>query len=619
MKVYLLAFTVAVAVCCSIALCDAQDDASFGLTAEAIDEYYRLTATGENVGGSALAPSSSSNVEIVVNSSLYASGQVTAGLNQYMQDISTQGYNPILTTSSFADAAALRTHLQGRYQNQGLAGAVFVGNLPTATFEIAAHKDWDYESFPCDYYFQDLDGIWSDSDGDSLLDMHSAALATPEIFVGRLVTNTLTGRPGRTEAGMLNSYFAKNHSYRTRQLTLSNNGLAYIDDDWSGWAAQWSGNLQTAVGGTVTMVRDGATTIASDYKNRLQTEYEHVLLAAHSSSTSHSFKIGSEWTGGTIHTSELRGLDPQVLFYNLYACSNARYISYGYMAGEYVFGTDKGLLAVGSTKVGSMLKFDDYFAPLGDGETFGEAWKNWWWARTRYGPNQSVLDWHYGMTMIGDPLLLTQEHMPEPLLLAIIDIKPGSDVNPVNLKSKGVLPVVIIGAEDFDVNQIDLSTATLDGASPRTKGSSGDVGSFEDINGDLIVDLILHFDMRDMNIDPLASTLILTGELFDGTAFEGSDAIRIVPPGDMDGDGLLTSDDIGLFVLALADGDAYLAAYGLPANIPGDCDGDGVLTADDIHSFVDLLTGRVGSAIPEPAMLAMLAFGAAVLLRRRQR
>ncbi len=209
-----------------------------------------------------------------------------------------------------------------------------------------------------------------------------------------------------------------------------------------------------------------------------------------------------------------------------------------------------------------------------------------------------------------------------PMLLVNIDIKPNSEVNAFNLKSKGVVPVAVLGAEDFDVNQIDLSTATLDGASPRTRGQSGNDGSFQDINGDSIVDLILHFDMRDMNIDPLASTLILTGELLDGTAFEGSDVIRIVPPGDMDGDGLLTTDDISLFVLALADGDAYLAYWGLDANIPGDCDGDGVLTADDIHSFVDLLTGRAGSAIPEPAMLAMFC-GAAVpilsgLKRRRK-
>ncbi len=215
---------------------------------------------------------------------------------------------------------------------------------------------------------------------------------------------------------------------------------------------------------------------------------------------------------------------------------------------------------------------------------------------------------------------LKYAYIPEPATLeAEIDIKPGSDINPVNLKSRGVLPVVIIGSDDFDVNQIEFSTVTLGGASPKTKGNSGKVGRHRDINGDSIIDLILHFDMEDMNIDPGANALTLTGMLLDGTEFEGTDSIRIVPPGDMDGDGLVTSDDIGLFVLALADGDAYLAAYGLPANIPGDCDGDGVLTADDIHSFVDLLTGRVGSPIPEPAALAMLAFGGLALLKRKRK
>jgi hypothetical protein len=42
-----------------------------------------------------------------------------------------------------------------------------------------------------------------------------------------------------------------------------------------------------------------------------------------------------------------------------------------------------------------------------------------------------------------------------------IDVKPGSCPNPLSLKAKGVLPVAILGLDDFDVTQIDPATVTL--------------------------------------------------------------------------------------------------------------------------------------------------------------
>jgi hypothetical protein len=42
--------------------------------------------------------------------------------------------------------------------------------------------------------------------------------------------------------------------------------------------------------------------------------------------------------------------------------------------------------------------------------------------------------------------------------LANIDIKPGSDVNPLNLNGNGLVPVAILGTEFFDVTTIDVAT-----------------------------------------------------------------------------------------------------------------------------------------------------------------
>ena len=42
-----------------------------------------------------------------------------------------------------------------------------------------------------------------------------------------------------------------------------------------------------------------------------------------------------------------------------------------------------------------------------------------------------------------------------------VDIKPGSCPNPLNIKSKGVLPVAILGTEDFDVKDIKVNSIRI--------------------------------------------------------------------------------------------------------------------------------------------------------------
>lgn len=370
------------------------------------------------------------NVEVIVNSSLYNSGQISVGLNQYLGDLQAQGFNPTLTTTSFASPAALRSHLANRYSQAGLAGAVLIGDLPIEHFERNGQfgDSADYQRFACDLYYMDVDGTWSDTTNNTWYDTHTGDVA-PEIWVGRMTTSRLTSlHSGRTEAGLLDSYLQRNHAYRQGTLRLPEQGLAYIDDDWIPWASTWGSNLDASVSGTVDIVSNGSTTVASDYKNRVDPDltsgYESLLLAAHSSAGSHSFKIGGDWAGGSVFSSELAALDPEVFFYNLFACSNANYEASGYMGGEYVFGTSLGLLAVGSTKTGGMLEFDDFYNPIGQGKTYGEAYFDWWTAIAQGGFSASEMDWHYGMTLLGDPLLLSQSFLgvPEGSTLAMATV-----------------------------------------------------------------------------------------------------------------------------------------------------------------------------------------------------
>ena len=371
----------------------------------------------------AAAHAAGSNVEVIVNSSLYASGLIDASLEQYLADLRVQGFSPTLTTKSFPTPGHLKVHLAGKHNTTGLAGAVLIGDLPSEQFERydQFNSPGSYERFACDHYFMDLDGVWEDNDENEIYDTHSGDMA-PEIWVGRLKVSPLVSlHAGRTEASLLNDYFQKDHDYRTAQLASNQNGMAYVDDDWRNLAAGWAGDLAQSVAGHVDRIDQPATTTAADYLARLQSQqYESVLLAAHSSATSHSFKVGSQWTGGTVTSSELAAANPQALFYNLFACASGDFTRSGYIGGEYVFGTVRGLLAVGSTKSGGMLSDGPYYQALGEGDTFGQAFLDWWGAKAADGIDGGEQDWHYGMTIIGDPTLVAQHFIPEPATLLMV-------------------------------------------------------------------------------------------------------------------------------------------------------------------------------------------------------
>jgi len=104
-----------------------------------------------------------------------------------------------------------------------------------------------------------------------------------------------------------------------------------------------------------------------------------------------------------------------------------------------------------------------------------------------------------------------------------IDIKPGSDPNSINLKSKGVVPVAVLTTDLFDAATVDPDTVQLEGVDAVK-------WTMDDVDGDGDLDLLLHFSTQELAVvlDTFSTEATLTGETNDGEAFSGMDSVRIV-------------------------------------------------------------------------------------------
>jgi hypothetical protein len=337
---------------------------------------------------------------IIVNSVLQP--LIQTSLDQYVADLTGEGYDVETYATSGGTPEDIRTFLQGRYA-LGLVGCILIGDLPIPWYEADCWDDpVEHEEFPCDLFYMDMDGIFADMDMNYMYESHTGDVM-PEIWVGRLTAGPLT-LGGANEVSLLQNYFRKNHDYRTGATLLNNRALVYIDDDWVPNSTGWDENVGLAYTNR-TFVNDEWTTWASDYKPRLTQNWESILVCGHSNPWTQYFKNpNEEWS--TLTNAEVKSIDPTAYFYNLFACSYARYVETNYSAGWYTFNPTYGLASIGSTKTGSMLDFQYFYGPFGAGATIGNAMMQWF-TDIIYGTNYEdwQVCWHYGMTLIGDPTL----------------------------------------------------------------------------------------------------------------------------------------------------------------------------------------------------------------------
>jgi len=365
----------------------------------------RRVIPGAVAGGFDTSRAAAGRIIVLVHAGIRPSIQTE--LTRYISDISARGYQVELFETSGGTAENLRAFLQT--ESADLAGCVFVGNIAAAWYEISNDfNTYGYATFPMDLFFMDLDGTWIDADTDGRYDGHSAGSGDegPEIFIGRIDTSMMTGN----EIDMLRDYFDKNHDFWSGVLAAPYYGLTYTEDDWAGFS-YFLNDIQYAYPAYEAIA--APATNGDDYiQNRVPgPQYEFIQLSCHSSPTVHGFTRGS-W----IYSSDVISSVPYALLYNLFCCSSSRYTETDYLGGAYIFNSSTTSLAtIGSTKTGSMLVFSEFYQPMGQGKSFGQAFKEWFDTLAPYSFDE--ICWHFGMTISGDPLLVVSDqlanHAPE--------------------------------------------------------------------------------------------------------------------------------------------------------------------------------------------------------------
>jgi hypothetical protein len=134
-----------------------------------------------------------------------------------------------------------------------------------------------------------------------------------------------------------------------------------------------------------------------------------------------------------------------------------------------------------------------------------------------YGKNSTYVAFWFAFDVI------TAGSIELPAQEITIDIKPGSDLNSINLKSKGVVTVAVLTTEEFDAcTSLNPESVLFSGAPPVHY-------SGEDIDNDGDEDMVFQFRTESLTeLDENSTEAFLTGVTYDDISVTGTDSVKIV-------------------------------------------------------------------------------------------
>jgi|GEM_PF-1860719 len=356
---------------------------------------------------------------VIANSSLYADNRGQKCIDRYVQDVGkAYGCQVTLVTAEGGRAEDLKALICQEYFLFGLDGVVLIGEQPAAWFEVPNDHYWwqggyGYADWTCDLFLMDLDGLWRDVDANGKYDVHENGEGDieAEIFVGRVDASTM-GYYG-AEVDLFSKYMDKNHNYWLGHVRPYRLGLVYTDHDWRQYSTAYFHHLFGPDDYDDLKWKEPPENQVEkwDYlNNRLPFAfYGFIQVWAHATFEYHQF-----YTGGICYEREVREKQPRAVGYNLIGChgcdwaaGRGRY----FLGGSYVYSdSPSSLVVVGTTKVGGMLEHEPFYESLGKNQCLGKAFLEWFNDRLRSKEERGyIIGWHYGMAIIGDPMVSFQE------------------------------------------------------------------------------------------------------------------------------------------------------------------------------------------------------------------
>lgn len=325
-------------------------------------------------------------VGVIVNKDIFP--DIRDAVTAYAEDVKNiENIEVWIDGETFSETNSvkqLKDLLVDKYHNDELEGVIFLGDLPIAQYYNPKDFFNKTAQFACDLYYMDLDGSFSAHNGSDYIFTNHTGNKAPEIWLSRHVGSVVENYLGY-EADLYNNYFKRvqNRMYGIDKQNPRKYVIAGQKNEWGGLENENIGDLPYDQAN----IDKYTGNCGSKWKAALIDGREYGFIYSHSDETKHN--IG-------FNINDIVNNDIDCRFYNCYACSNGNYTKAN-MGTVYAL-SHNGLISVGSSKTGSMCpgKYKAYNKPLGEGKSFGEAYKAWFSME-----GISLVEWHYGMSLFG--------------------------------------------------------------------------------------------------------------------------------------------------------------------------------------------------------------------------
>jgi hypothetical protein len=230
----------------------------FDLSGDESYEYSLLrTANGISAQGFAFAnffkPAPDTRGKLLVFIDSTTADQLGADLILFKNDIRSEGWQTVPTkTGPYTTVQQVKNKIVSEYNADpnNVKAVLLIGSVPVP---YSGSMAWDNKpdhtgAWPCDAYYGDVNGVWTDNivnvtntaraanrnvPGDGKFDQSTLPSAV-ELPVGRLDFRRLSAATfGANPVELLRKYMLKNHLYRTGQLNIPKKAIV---DDHLGWS-----------------------------------------------------------------------------------------------------------------------------------------------------------------------------------------------------------------------------------------------------------------------------------------------------------------------------------------------------------------------------------------------